>query len=186
MKIFAIYLRINLTKKPKWFDRFREKNDGWFELHITLIQHRYISDNQIERLKLKVESVLKQQKFIEKYNKLVFNKPIFKKNSDGKFIFMWFLEENNELTELQKKLKIALKSYGDYCEKITRKYEANFEPHITIVESIDANQKGKVEKYLSSDSVCEGVITDLTLLIVNDKSREERENPNNFTIFNLQ
>ncbi len=185
MKIFAIYLRINLTQKPKWFDKFRKKNEGWFELHITLIQPRYITDEQIKDLKSRVKNTLAELELEEKDKKLIFNKPVFEELPDGKYLFMWLIEKNLWLMQLQKKLRAVLENYDNYCDEITKEYEEDFRPHITVVESIDANQKKEVERSFSSDFMFEGTVKDLVLPVVKNTSKEERENANNLTIFDL-
>lgn len=58
MKIFAIYPRLNLTQKPTWFDGFRLKYDEPYELHITLIQPRYIDEQMVDGLRLRVSNFL--------------------------------------------------------------------------------------------------------------------------------
>ncbi len=54
-----------------------------------------------------------------------------------------------------------------------------------MVESIDANQKKEVERSFSSDFMFEGTVKDLVLPVVKNTSKEERENANNLTIFDL-
>lgn len=185
MKIFALYLRVNLAKKPQWFDAFREKNNGWFELHITLIQPRFVNDEEIPELKEKIQAILGRIKLIESDKTIMFDKPVFEELPDSNYLFMWFAKENIAITALQNELVGALSSYDNYCEEVTKRYEADFKPHITVVESIDAKQKIETEQKLLTDNACEGIVVDLALVIVKDRSKEERENPNNFTMYAL-
>jgi 2'-5' RNA ligase len=184
MKIFAVYLRINLINKPQWFDDFRARNDGWFPLHITLIQPRLIEEYRIDQLKSEVQDYLKTITFTENQRKLIFNKPVFDE-SEGKYLFMWFSKENIKLKKFQSGLLDLLKNYSQYMDPVTKTYETKFEPHITIAENISSEEKNHAETLLRQNSQCEGVILDLAVPVVIDTSKEERENEKNIKYYKL-
>jgi len=50
MKIFALYIKIQLDKNSEWLSEFRKKYDEPGDLHITLIQPRYIDENKVRIL----------------------------------------------------------------------------------------------------------------------------------------
>ena len=185
MKIFAVYLSIDLTKKPDWLDDFRKQNNAWFGLHITLIQPRFIEDDQIDHLKARISDFLKKERLTSTDKRLSFDKIVFEETAGRKYLFMWFTKENAMLMRLQKDLVSLLKDYDKYTDGSTKEYEMDFRPHITIAEDIDANKKFEVEKLLSSSVACEGIINNLALPIVKDTSKEERENAENITLYQL-
>jgi 2'-5' RNA ligase len=185
MKIFAVYLTIDLTTKPDWLDNFRHRNDAWSAFHITLIQPRFIEDNQIENVKAEASDFIKKRQLTLDDKQLIFDKVFFEENSDGKYLIMWFAKENLKLVRLQSDLYNLFNDCGKYVDGSTIEYETNFRPHITIAENINADQKIEIEKLLTLNSKCEGVIKSLALPIVKNTSREERENSSNIILFEL-
>src|SRR3989344_729021 len=130
MKIFALYVKIKLTQKPEWFEEFLEKYFEPVDLHITLIQPRYIDEKQIDNLEFKISELIKRVNVVEDEKKLFFDKLVMDKDSDGKYIFMLSSRENNFLNNFQKELKLALKDYNFYVDNSAKEYEVNFNPHI--------------------------------------------------------
>ena len=185
MKIFAAYLTIDLAEKPGWLDDFRKKNNAWFEFHITLIQPRYIEDDQIENLKARISEFLKDRQFSIDGKRLSFDEPVFDESPEGKYLFMWFAKENLKLTRLQKDMVDLLKDYDKFIDESTKEYETNFKSHITIAENIDADQKSKAEMFLSLNSRCEGIIKAMALPIIKNTSKEERENKDNIVLYEI-
>ena len=186
MKIFAVYLRVKLNKKPHWFDEFIARYlRVSMILHVTLIQPRYISEQDISDIKLKIADVLNTEKFTGEDKKISFDKLMVDREENGKYVFMLNAKYNSHLISIQKELQLVLNSYKNYCDDVTIEYETNFKPHITVGVDVDPNLKEEAEKYFSTDYTCEGEITELVLPIVKHRSNEEADNINNLTIFNL-
>jgi len=182
MKIFALYVKINLTKKPEWFEEFLNRYFEPVDLHITLIQPRYINEKQIDDLESKVAQVM-EMNIMEGDKKVVFNDLIIDKETDGKYTFMLNCRDSGFLANFQKELRSALKDYCAYVDDTTKEYEANFKPHITIAIDLDNRAKEEAERYFISDYRFEGLLGELVLSVVKDKSLEERNNANNIKIF---
>lgn len=183
MKIFAVYLKINLTERPDWFDEFRSLYSPRSILHITLVQPRYIQENDIESVKEKVAQVLSEFVFTEDDKKIIFDATDIEKDADGDSSFLWFIQENKLIVNLQKRLVEELKNFSKYCNEVTKQYESNFKPHMTVTDAIQ--NRAEVVELLSRDQKCAGVLTELALPIVKDKSIEETENPKNILLFKL-
>ena len=184
MKIFALYLRLDLKDKPEWFDDLRNKYSSTSILHITLIQPRYVNEGGIQILKDKISEVLNKEKVEDK--KLVFNKTKLEWDEDDKeHLLMSFIQENQSVLNLQKSLMEALKNFDKYCNESTKEYEANFRPHLTIANQINSSSKDEILKLISENPTLEGDITDLVLAVVNEQTIQESENPNNWITFNI-
>src|SRR3989344_892483 len=164
MKIFALYIKIKLTKKPEWFDGFLNKYFEPVDLHVTLIQPRYVDEKQIYDLESRITETIKNISISEIDKKLLFDKLVIEKESDGKYVFMLNARENNFLTNFQKELILALRDHDLYVD--------------------DAN-KEDAEKYFTLDYELEGLMGELVLPIVKDTSIEERTDINNLRVFKL-
>ena len=184
MKIFAIYLRVNLTEKPEWLDSFRSEYSSTSILHITLVQPRYIHEDQIQDIKDKVSEVLSKEKIDSGDKELIFDKTELEEDVD-RYLLMSFINENESILNLQKKLVEALKNFDSYCSEETKEYEANFQPHLTIADKIDSGSKDIALKLASENNTLKGNIMDLVLAIVNEQSVSESENPDNWIIFHI-
>lgn len=184
MKIFAIYLKLNLTIKPEWFDDLRKNYSSTSILHITLIQPRYVDEGEIQSLKDKVSEVLSREKLQDK--KLIFTKTELEwDEDDNEYLLMSFINENQSIANLQRNLVEALKDFNNYCNDSTREYESNFRPHLTIANQISPTSKDEVARLISKNSTLEGSITDLVLAVVKEQTITESENPDNWIIFNI-
>ena len=185
MKIFALYVKVSLTPKPEWFDEFIKKYFEPVDLHITLIQPRYVDEKQVDDLESRIIRTIKNISIREVDRKLFFGKLIVDKEPDGKYIFMLNAKENNFLINFQKELREALKTYDTYLEDFAKEYEIDFKPHITIATNLDEHTKEEAEKYFTSEYKCEGLVEALVLPIVRDTSIEERMDVNNLKVFKL-
>ena len=185
MKIFAVYFKIKLTKKPNWFDEFRDKFKGTFILHITLIQSRYADEAEIAPVKAKITEVLRGQHFSEEDKNMIFDEFVSSLESDGKYAYMLMAKRNDRLMAFQRALQDALKGYERYCDETTREYEVNFKPHLTLGNGVTLDQRAEADTYFSSDYACEGRVTDLVLPVVKDTTPEEANNSANLTGFKI-
>ncbi|MBI2064960.1 MAG: 2'-5' RNA ligase family protein [Candidatus Yanofskybacteria bacterium] len=185
MKIFALYIKVRLVKKPEWFDEFLEKYFEPVDLHVTLIQPRYIDEKQIDDLQSRVIKTINNISIREIDKKIFFDKLIVDKESDGKYIFMLNAKENNFLIDFQKELRATLEDCNAYLDNSNKEYEIDFKPHITIATDLDNSRKEEAEKYFVSDYKCVGLIEELVMPIVKNTSIEERTDVNNLRIFKL-
>ncbi len=182
MKIFAIYLRLNLTQKPIWFDEFRLKYDEPYELHITLIQPRYVNEQKVDDLKLKVGKFLSENKFEESDKVINFDELVYDQENDGTYTIMLLTKKAQELFNFQKGLREVLKDFTNYVTKENIEYEENFRPHITIGRNIKSEVLNEAKQYFQSGFKVEGTLTELVLPIVKDLSDEERKTPDNMMV----
>ena len=185
MKIFAIYLRLNLSQKPDWFEDFRLKYDESFDLHVTLIQPRYVNEQQADDLKSKITQFLDEHRFISEEKVIEFNRLVCDQEQDGTYTFMLLAEKADKVFELQRGLRELPKEFSEYVDRATIEYEKNFRPHITIGRNINTASFQEVKSYFESKFSVEGILTDLVLPIVKNTSTEERKDPNNLTILDL-
>jgi 2'-5' RNA ligase len=181
VKVFAIYLRFALTSQPEWFDELRKKYSSTSILHITLIQPRYVSENTIQDLKNKVAEVLNSNTFKAEDKKLFFDKTELEwDEGDDQYLVMSFIKKNKSVLKLQKNLMAALREFDEYCNEITKEYELNFRPHLTVADKIDSGSKEGVSARIPEMDSLEGNITDLVLAVVSEQTIAESENPNNY------
>jgi len=185
MKIFAVYLRLNLTSKPVWFDDLRINYSSTSILHMTLVQARYVDESRIQNLKDWINDILEKNKFSDQDRNLVFSKSELEEEADGQYLLMSFIEENKPVTHLQKTLLEALKGFDNYCSEDTKEYESNFRPHLTVADQIDLKFKDEVMKYISKGYKIEGRIRDLILAIVGQQTVAESEDSDNWTVFTI-
>ncbi len=184
MKIFALYLRLNLSTKPGWFDGIRSKYSSTAILHITLIQPRCVAESDIAILKERVREVLSETTHFNK--KLVFDKTeIEDDEKDGECLLMAFTEENKSIRDLQNKLVEKLKDFDQYCSETTKGYEQNFRPHLTIANQIPLGAKEEVVSLVSQGMDLQGEVADLVLAVVNEQTVAESEKSENWNVFSL-
>lgn len=185
MKIFAIYLRLNLIQKPEWFDNFRQKYSEPVDLHITLIQPRYIDETRVDDIKLKVSNYLNESKFGTDDKTIKFSNIVCDKEVNGTYTIMLLAENADKVLFIQKGLKELLMDSTEYVDQVTIDYEENFRPHITIGTNIDKNTLDTVQSCFQSNNEVAGVLTDLVIPIVKDTSLQERMDINNQIILDL-
>ena len=181
-KIFAIYFKINLTQKPEWFDEFRDAYQGTKILHVTLVQPRFIEEDQVPNIKSKIQEVLNKYNFTDDIKKIIFNKLESGEGMDWKYVFMLLAEENKTLINFQKDLVVAMRRYSNYCDEPNKEYETNFKPHLTIGVNIEPKDKDKALRYFYSEYTCVGAITELILPVVKDRSVEEADNIKHYSV----
>ncbi len=185
MKIFAIYLRLNLIQKPEWFDNFRQKYSEPVDLHITLIQPRYIDETRVDDIKLEVRNFLNKSRFGADDKTIKFNNIVCDQEVNGTYTIMLLAENADKVLFIQKGLKELLIDSIEYVDEVTMDYEENFRPHITIGTNIDKNTLHTVQSYFQSTNEVTGVVTDLVIPIVKDTSLQERMDINNQIILDL-
>jgi len=185
MKFFALYFRLELKQKPFWLEEFRKKYDEPYDLHLTMIQPRYIEESEEDLLKFKIDKFLKENKPSEEEKYLVFDNFTCEKEMDGKYTCMLMAQDNIGLINFQKKLREDLKRFDKYVDAITEQYEINFRPHITIGRNINEKSLEEVRSYFKSGYATRAVIGELVLPVVKSNNIEEAKNSNNLTTYKL-
>ena len=185
MKIFAFYLRLNLIQSPIWLEDFRLKYDEPVDLHLTLIQPRYVDEQSVYVLKSKVAQFLSEHKFVSEDKTVEFNKLVCEQELDDTYTIMLLAQTTDKILNLQTGLKEILREYGEYVDQDTIEYEQNFRPHFTIGRDINSSLLQEVESYFETEFLVQGTLTDLVLAVVKNTSVKERKNPDNLTIINL-
>ncbi len=185
MKIFALYTNFELSHRHEWFDEFLKKFGYEYNLHITLIQPRYIQEEQIDGLKIKVAKFLEKNR-LDKFSKEIsFEKIIIDKEDDGLYTFMLPFIPFSSIMLFQKKLTELLKEYDNYVQEKNRNYELNFKPHITVAINVEESKLLVAQSYFTPTFNVSGTITKLVLPIVKDTSIEEANDQENLTTFNI-
>jgi 2'-5' RNA ligase len=179
MKIFAVYIKVSLVKKSEWFDEFLHKYFEPVDLHITLIQPRYIDERHISNVESEISETIGKLNMREE-DKMTFSDNVkIDKESNGKYTFMLNIVGNLSLVNLQKELRSVLMDYVEYVDDSTREYETNFKPHITIAVNLDSQAKETAEKYFNPDFRFEVSLDELVLSVVTGQSIEERNHGDN-------
>lgn len=184
-KIYAIWCKVNLTKKPDWLDAFRKKYNYLYEFHITLKQPCFIDESDLPEIKSIVSEV------ISEFNQLV-GEPNHKIDVEFEKIvadledksIMILAKENKMLMDLQYKIRTTLKVYSNYRKPILKLYETNFKPHLTIAMGL-TNKFDQAVLYVGKDTKCVGEITEIILSCVKEDTSKEAKNPKNLSIFKL-
>ena len=184
MKIFAIYLNVELVKKPEWLDEFRKKYDKPYEIHITLKQPCYIEEDRISELREKVLNYFNSINISKHKIEITFDEILRNKDKEGVTI-MIKASNPDDLIKIQKELCYYLNEYTNYVKFKYQDYENNFVPHITIARNLSEIQEIDAQKYLQNDFVCCGEISSVTLSIVNNNTPEESKKSTNQTVYSL-
>lgn len=184
MKIFALYTDVTLIQKPDWLDSFVKKYQQR-DLHVTLIQPRFIEEDEIPQLKEDIAQ------FFSEYSggplRVAFDDLIYDNKKSG--AIMACAKSAPVLVQLQKDLCHILSGHPQYADPIREEYEKNFRPHITIGDEIPEEGYQESLSYLKEGCYCEGEIRGVVLAIVNtmtsDTSLEQSVGSADRTLFNL-
>ena len=160
MKIFVVYGRLNLTKKPEWFDAFRAKYGTILEYHVTLKQSCFIEESQIPDIKEKLNHIFGNFTVPEHKIDMIFDRLYSEKDA-----IMVQTKETGPIMDLQKQIRTALKDYDWYVAPELKTYEYNFHPHVSIVTDLTQEQYREANKELKPDYRCEGVIEEIVLVV---------------------
>ncbi|MFZ2523318.1 MAG: 2'-5' RNA ligase family protein [Minisyncoccia bacterium] len=185
MKIFVVYAKVKLTKKPEWLDGFRSKYDKPYEYHITLKQPCVLEDAEVPEVKAKLSSLFSSLKISENKIILTFNSLKVYSELPENTCIMINSESNAELNELQKSILSALGEYKKYFKEKYKKYEEPFIPHITIGRVLDEKAYAEASEVLKQDYTCEGVVSEVVLAVVQNNTVDEVNDPNNQTVYKL-
>jgi 2'-5' RNA ligase len=184
MKIFAVYVNVELTKKPDWLDEFRKKYDQPYDFHVTLKQPCFINEEKVSQLKELVGMFFNKPKVAEGKLRLVFDEVKVDKSENGHSI-MLKAKQGESLATIQKDLCATLANYSNYVDARTEAFEKHFEPHITIARNLSDDPFKEAMRYLKGEIECKGEIQEAVLSVVNKISPEEAMNPLNQTRYKL-
>jgi len=184
MKIFAIYSPIYLVSKPDWLDEYRDKYDQHFDFHVTLKQPCYINASQMPDIKNKLSTFFDELKLADSEIQLVFEK-LITDNSDPADGVIMIEAQNPAIFNLQKGIVLALSDYKQYLEPVSKEWEENFRPHLTIAYNLDSEKFGKAKKELPQDYVCRGVIREVELAIKEPKGADNTKADREVVVYRL-
>lgn len=186
-KIFAIYARVKLIKKPVWLDDFCKKYNQPYDYHITLVQCRFIDETKIPELKEKVDEFFAGLSILSHKIEVDFSTPVIDSDGveKGNACIMVNAEKNDRLSELQKNLVKLMSEHSDYYKPELEEYEINFEPHITVAMDLDKTHFQQAKNDFKDDSQCIGIVDEIVLSIVKEITPEEAKNPDNIKIYRL-
>lgn len=185
MKIFAVYAKLDLVKKPDWLDDFRLKYDKPYFFHLTLKQPCFIEEPEIPVIKDKLSKFFDELILPNHAINLIFDELITEKVEGKGFYIMIGARRNEDIFKLQSQVKGILVNYKNYKEPETKAYEDNFKPHITIARQLNGNKFSQAKTDLKNDYTCEGVITEIVLSVIKEDTLQESNNPENLTVYRL-
>ncbi len=185
MKIFAIYLNIDLTHKPEWLDEFRAKYDKPYEYHITLKQPVYIDESQVMDVRERVSVFVAGLQLPDHALTVAFDRVITDTKDSEDICIMIRAAENIPLIDLQRGLVEALAGYENYCKPESAGWEKEFMPHITIGRDLNLDSLEQAQKEMHPEDLPTGIITELVLAVVDDLNPIEANNPKNQTVYQL-
>ena len=180
-KIYAVWAKVKLIKKPNWLDSYRKKYNNLYEFHVTLKQPCFIDNSRLEDIKSKTSKVINQINLPNHKINVVFEN--IKADRDDKSI-MIMAEKDEKLIELQSKIRSALSAYKNYIEPALEEYENNFQPHLTITGDV-GDKFDEALNDVERDTKCVGEINEIILSCVKENTLEEAKNPKNLTIYQL-
>ncbi|MBI2473282.1 hypothetical protein HYV70_01880 [Candidatus Uhrbacteria bacterium] len=184
MKLFAIYARVVLDEDFR-SNVFRQKDHDLYNSHITLVQSRFISEEDIPDLKRVVSSFFESVHIPNHRIDLIFNTLIPEQTSSEKYCLMIGAVENKTFMDLQKNLVSLLGDYTNYCNQETKAYEESFRPHITIEQDLNREAYTKALDERDNQYNGKGSISEIVLSIVNEDTVEESRTLENMTVFKL-
>ncbi len=167
MKIFAVYSRLNFIKKPEWLDAFRIKYGYPYTYHVTLKQPTYVQEGEILKVKDILEDLFRELKFPEHkigivFDKLVIDTPI-----------MIVATKAKEMAVLQTKIVKALEGYNNFVNPVSKDWEEDFSPHITISDDLNVEKLEQAKLDLGEDVRCEAVVEEIVLTVAQDMTSAE-------------
>lgn len=180
-KIYGVWAKVNLIKKPKWLDKYKKKYNNLYPTHVTLKQPCIIDESEFNNFKHIVSQVINKIHFPDHKIELVFEKVFIDKKDRS---IMIRAKKNNAIIDLQYKIRNALKNYNNYTEPELEEYENNFHPHLTITGDVK-NRFDEAIKDVGKDTKCIGEINEIIFSCVKKDTAKEAKNPKNLTRFKL-
>lgn len=180
-KIYAVWCKVKLKKKPYWLNAFRKKYNYLYDFHITLKQPCFIKDSSLLDIKAIVLNVINSLTFKNHKINVVFEKIVA--DCKDKSI-MISAKKNKILMDLQYKIRTVLKDYNNYCKSILEQYETDFKPHLTLATNLGIKFDQAVLD-IRKNTKCVGEITEIILSCVKKDTIKEAKNPKNLSIYKL-
>ncbi|MBI2589493.1 2'-5' RNA ligase family protein [Candidatus Berkelbacteria bacterium] len=182
MKIMAVWGKVLLKNEPDWLLHLRERNNNFYEYHVTLKQPCWIDESQLPKIEQQLSDCLAKFKVLDHSIELNFNK-LEVDETDG--IILLFARNQQLIASLQKEIVSCLANYGNYVSPESEEYEANFRPHLTLAFDLSPDEVKSVSNLIPNNPVLNGRITQLVLSAVKEINPKEATNPSNFIIYSL-
>jgi len=185
MKIFAIYAKVELIKKPEWLDDFRIKYDKPYPYHLTLKPSTIVEDSEVSDIKNRLEKLFSNLEIPEHKILLEFNSLNVRHDTASDICVMINSNKNDEIIKLQKEILSVLDKYKNYRKEKYKGYAENFTPHITIGRDLNEESYQQALKKLEKDYTCEGIIEEVVLVVMNNATVAEYNDPSNQTFYKI-
>jgi 2'-5' RNA ligase len=185
MKIFVITADIELTQKPDWLEDFRRRYDDDYPYHVTLKLPCYIEDHQVADIKNKLDGLFSTLGIVDHLITLEFNKLHMGMDAPGGGCIMIDATKGGEIDKLQSKIVSALPEYKNYYEPEYKKYEKDFQPHITIARNLDEPTYTKAVAEIKDNYACTGKVSKIIFTVVNNFGPEEAKDSRNQIVYRL-
>jgi len=179
--IFNIVAEFDLIKKPSWIDAFRLKYDEPYRYHISFKTLTYFNEKKLENLKNELKIIANAYSSIG----VIFNELYINITSKGGCI-MIKAKSNKKLFKLQDEISNRFSKFGKHISEEYKKFEKNFNPHITIGRHLTAEQLKRAKNDLRNDLFVEALVDNLVLSVAKEDTFEEWFNPKNKLSFKLQ
>lgn len=180
MKYFHLSLGFRIKDRPKWLEEFRKEYDKPYPYHVTLKNETELKEGDIQALKKKVAEILKG--YNSKDLDLVFDRVNVNETSKGHCIMVAACD-GGQVKKLQAEIVSKLNVFGDISSEDHKRFEENFDPHITIARHLTDRQLLQAEKDLPNKVRFEIEPEKLVLSIVNEPVIEERLKEKNRSYF---
>lgn len=181
MKVFAVYADVELSYKPAWLKAFRAKYGKLYPYHITLKQPCYIEARQLPNLKQDLASFFNGFRVPGHAISIEFD-TVTADSDDGSIMLV--SERGDLLHEMQKELVDALGNYTYYDPK-SESREKNFHLHLTIAYDLASELVSQAKVEVHEDDMPSGIITGVTLVVVDNIGPEEATLPENLLHYKL-
>lgn len=181
-KVIAIYGRVKITKQPEWLPAFLarfQKTPHW-EPHVTLKQSCFVEEGDIPVIRRIVDDFFEKNHYA--VIPAVFDKVLA--NPEWPYILL-SMKYSEKLVNLQTALVQILKGYRGYIEPELEEYEKNFNPHLTIADSLDREQTKVAIRELSGGCMIRGIIDEIVLIVVENPEYAEIDRELNYTTYKL-
>lgn len=176
-----MYADVTLTYRPVWLDTFRGKYGSRYSYHITLKQPSYIREEQVVHLRKQL-ALFFGSFWIPNHAITITFDAVKSDIADGSIMLV-----SNQcalLHDMQEKLVHALGTYK-YYDPESEKWEYDFRPHLTIAYDLAPELVDQARADIRLDDLPRGLITEVTLVVVNNVNPEEATLPRNLSHYRL-
>lgn len=155
--------KLEIDNKPQWLGDFVKKYKSDYDFHITFKQPCIIHEEQGTEIKKILSDLFKKHKPADHKIKIIFDRILPDESYE---CVMLSSKRNPKLNILQKKIIAAFKNYQNYYQPETKKYEENFQPHLTIAIDLDKKSYQKAIQNIPAKFQISGQIKEIVLDII--------------------